>query len=140
MRKCIITDSYQLMTILKWCALSRARYPIHKNISNEIIYMLLEEAQILYHSLKRILKDFYNMRVYCVGSMARHEKNVDDIDLITADPILGTNMKYIRFKYSGIYVNIWRINDVQFAKCMRSFNKIDSIVLRSIAKKNMAIN
>ena len=106
-----------------------------QNISNDIIYMLLEEAQILYHSLKRILKEFYNMWVYCVGSMARREKNVEDIDLITADPILGTNMKYIRFKYSGVYVDIWRINDVKFAKCIRSFNKIDSIVLRSIAKK-----
>ena len=69
-----------------------------QNISNDIIYMLLEEAQILYHSLKRILKQFYNMRVYCVGSMARREKNVDDIDLITADPILGTTMKYVHFK------------------------------------------
>ena len=106
-----------------------------QNISNDIIDMLLEEAQILYHSLKRILKQFYNMRVYCVGSMARREKNVDDIDLITADPILGTHMKYVRFKYEGVYVDIWRINDVQFAKCIRSFNKTDSIALRSIAKK-----
>ena len=41
----------------------------------------------------------------------------------------------MRFTYGDMDIDIWRINDVQFARCMRSFNKIDSIVLRSVAKK-----
>ena len=93
------------------------------------------EAFLLYHDIKRYLKQDWHMRVYCVGSLARHENEINDIDLITADPLFGTNKKYMRFTYGDMDIDIWRINDVQFARCMRSFNKIDSIVLRSVAKK-----
>ena len=97
--------------------------------------MLLEDALILYHDLKRFLKQYYKMRVYCVLSLARHENDIGDIDLITPDPLFGTDKKYMRTRHDNIDIDIWRINDVKFTKCMRSFNKTDSIALRSIAKK-----
>ena len=75
------------------------------------------------------------MRVYCVGSLARHEKDIGDIDLITPDPLFGTDKKYMRTRHDNIDIDIWRINDVKFTKCIRSFDKTDSIALRSIAKK-----
>jgi len=41
----------------------------------------------------------------------------------------------MRTRHDNIDIDIWRINDVKFTKCIRSFNKTDSIALRSIAKK-----
>jgi len=98
--------------------------------------MLLDEALILYHDLRNRLKKYSGMRVYCVGSSARHEKEINNIDLITPDPLFGDpDKKYIQIKHGDTNIDIWRINDIKFAKFMHSFNKQDSIVLRAVAKK-----
>ena len=57
--------------------------------------MLLDETLILYHDLRNRLKKYSGMRVYCVGSLARHEKEINDIDLITPDPLFGDPDKNI---------------------------------------------
>ena len=81
------------------------------------------------------LENEYDMKCYIVGSIRRKERNVHDIDLITSDKLIDDdNKKFIKFIYKSIPVNIWRTDDIQFTRIMRTFDKNDNIVIRSVAK------
>ena len=91
----------------------------------------LEIAENLINKLEKE----YDMKCYIVGSIRRKEHIVHDIDLITSDKLIDDdNKKFIKFIYKSIPVNIWRTDDIQFTRIMRTFDKNDNIVIRSVAK------
>ena len=97
--------------------------------------MYYQEALSLANELKKKLENEYNMKCYIVGSLKRHEPKINDIDYVCSSKLFDdNNRRFIKFKYKNKDINIWRTNNINFTKMMRTFSKNDNIQLRAIAK------
>lgn len=93
------------------------------------------------HEYKDALKiakeiQFFNkpMKLKIVGSLARKENKINDIDFIT-DRNLEDNKKYIKFQYKNYHIDVWHYDDLNIGYLLRTYPTHILIAIRKGLKK-----
>jgi len=90
------------------------------------------EALKLAHEVQKYNKP---LKLKIVGSIARKQQSIKDIDMITTKT-LPYNRKYYKFKYKGINVDIWKVDNLRIGYFLRTYPKYILIAIRKGLKLN----
>lgn len=91
-----------------------------------------EEALRIAHEVMRKNKP---LKLKIVGSIARREQHINDIDFITKS-ILPNNKKYFKMQYEGYNIDIWNVEDMKIGYFLRTYPTYLLIAIRKGLKKN----
>lgn len=83
--------------------------------------------------IKDIFKK-HSINLITVGSIARKQSMIKDIDFITTHP-LG-DKKYVSFFYEKLKIDIWKVENLAYGKFIRSYPKHLLIAIHKKLKKN----
>lgn len=95
----------------------------------------LKEAKKIANKYVKVFKNM-GIKLHLVGSILRKEPMVKDIDFITTDPLdkKGSLAYTVLDENSGIYINIWKIDNLKFSKLIYGYPKHVIIALRKSLK------
>lgn len=84
---------------------------------------------------REVIKYNKPLKLKIVGSIARKQKEIKDIDLITTKT-LPYNKKYYNFKYKGVNVDVWKVDNMNIGYFLRTYPKYLLIAIRKGLIKN----